>query len=37
MGHAWVNITYMKDDDFKAEIVARRARQARTTRQQQHR
>ena len=35
MGHAWVNVTYMKDDDFKAEIDARRARQARSTQQQQ--
>jgi hypothetical protein len=35
MGHAWVNVTYMKDDDFKAEIDARRARQAQSTQQQQ--
>jgi hypothetical protein len=34
MGHAWVNVTYMKDEDFKAEIEARRARQARTAQQQ---
>jgi hypothetical protein len=23
MGHAWINITYMSDDDFKAEVAAR--------------
>jgi hypothetical protein len=23
MGHAWVNITYMSDDDFKIEVAAR--------------
>jgi len=23
MGHAWVNITYMSDDDFKTEVAAR--------------
>jgi hypothetical protein len=29
MAHAWVNITYMSDDDYKAEIEKRKA--ARTT------
>jgi hypothetical protein len=30
MGHAWINITYLKDDEFKAE-VAKRAPKATTT------
>jgi hypothetical protein len=25
MGHAWVNITYMNDEDFQAEVARRRA------------
>jgi hypothetical protein len=25
MGHAWVNITYMRDEDFQAELAKRRA------------
>jgi hypothetical protein len=25
MGHAWVNITYLNDEDFKAEVAKRRA------------
>jgi hypothetical protein len=33
MAHAWVNVTYMNDADFKAELEARRA--AKTTQQQQ--
>jgi mono/diheme cytochrome c family protein len=36
MAHAWVNITYMDDDDYKAEVEKRRAAEAaRTTQQQQ--
>ena len=37
MAHAWVNVTYMGDDDYKAELAARRERvqKARTTQQQQ--
>jgi hypothetical protein len=38
MAHAWVNVTYMGDDDYKAELAARRTRLAektRTTQQQQ--
>ena len=31
MAHAWVNITYMSDDDFKAEVEARKAKTATTT------
>jgi mono/diheme cytochrome c family protein len=37
MAHAWVNVTYMGDDDYKAELAARKARVAektRTTQQQ---
>jgi hypothetical protein len=29
MGHAWLNITYFKDDEFKAEVAKRTA--AKTT------
>jgi hypothetical protein len=36
MAHAWVNVTYIPDDDFKAEVEARKALEAtRTTGQQQ--
>jgi hypothetical protein len=35
MAHAWVNITYMKEDDFKAEVDKRKAMQSGTTQQQQ--
>ncbi|HMB79791.1 MAG TPA: hypothetical protein VKI43_06975, partial [Vicinamibacterales bacterium] len=38
MGHAWLNITYYKDDEFKAEVAARAAKTVNTTagdRQQQ--
>jgi hypothetical protein len=38
MAHAWVNVTYMKDADYKAELAARRealAKKANTTQQQQ--
>jgi hypothetical protein len=35
MGHAWVNITYMDEPDFKAELEKRKAVQARTTQQQE--
>jgi hypothetical protein len=31
MAHAWVNITYMDDEDFKAEVEKRKAKQAETT------
>jgi len=24
MGHAWVNITYMSDEDFQAEVAKRK-------------
>jgi hypothetical protein len=35
MAHAWVNVTYMEDADFEAEVEARRARTQRNTQQQQ--
>jgi hypothetical protein len=35
MAHAWVNITYMDDDDFKAEVEKRKAKLATTTTAQQ--
>jgi hypothetical protein len=30
MAHAWVNITYMSDDDFKVEVEKRKASEARS-------
>jgi hypothetical protein len=30
MAHAWINIVYMKDDDFKAEQEKRKATQTQT-------
>jgi len=38
MAHAWVNVTYMGDDDYKAELATRKAKiaeKAKTTQQQQ--
>jgi len=36
MAHAWVNVTYMNDDDYKAEVEKRKAsRPARSTAAQQ--
>ncbi len=35
MAHAWVNITYMDEADFKAEVEARKARTATTMERQQ--
>jgi hypothetical protein len=31
MGHAWVNFTYMSDEDLEAETAARKTRLANTT------
>ncbi|HMF95003.1 MAG TPA: cytochrome c [Vicinamibacterales bacterium] len=31
MGHAWLNITYYNDDEFKAEVSARAAKTVNTT------
>lgn len=31
MAHAWVNVTYMDDEDFKAEVEKRKARLSTTT------
>ena len=25
MAHAWVNVTYMSDEDYEAEVAARKA------------
>jgi hypothetical protein len=35
MAHAWVNIVYMKDDDFKLEVEKRKTTATQTTQQQQ--
>jgi hypothetical protein len=35
MAHAWVNIAYMKEDDFKVEVEKRKAMQPQATQQQQ--
>jgi hypothetical protein len=35
MAHAWVNVTYMEDADYIAEVEARRAKLATNTHQQQ--
>jgi hypothetical protein len=34
MAHAWVNMTYMSDEDYKVELEKRRAELAKTTQQQ---
>jgi hypothetical protein len=34
MAHAWLNVTYMSDADFQAEVDARRAAQSSTQQQQ---
>jgi hypothetical protein len=35
MGHAWLNITYLEDADFKAEVDKRAAGAGASTQQQQ--
>ncbi|MCC7176966.1 MAG: cytochrome c [Acidobacteria bacterium] len=35
MAHAWVNITYMDDEDYKAEVEKRKAKTSTTTADQQ--
>ena len=35
MAHAWINITYMSDDDFQKEVDARKAKTSTTTERQQ--
>ena len=35
MAHAWINITYMGDDDFNKEVEARKAKLSTTTERQQ--
>ena len=37
MAHAWVNITYMEEEDFKAEVEKRKQRGSTTTANQQQR
>ena len=37
MAHAWVNVTYMTDEDYKHELEARKAQLGQTTQQQQQR
>jgi hypothetical protein len=34
MGHAWINITYFKDDEFKAEVAKRKTAASTEDRQQ---
>ena len=34
MAHAWVNVTYMSDADYRAEVNARRQQLGLTTQQQ---
>ena len=35
MAHAWVNVTYMTDEDYKHEVETRKAQLGQTTQQQQ--
>jgi hypothetical protein len=35
MAHAWVNVTYLKDEDYKVELDARKAKITANTQQQQ--
>jgi len=35
MAHAWVNVTYMSDEDYAKEVEARKTTQSSTTQQQQ--
>jgi hypothetical protein len=35
MAHAWVNITYMTDEDFEVEVAKRKAKLASTTTNEQ--
>jgi hypothetical protein len=35
MAHAWINMTFMNDEDYLAEVEKRRANMARTTQQDQ--
>ena len=35
MAHAWINITYMNDDDFQKEVDTRKAKMGTTTDRQQ--
>jgi hypothetical protein len=35
MAHAWVNVTYLTEEEYKAEVAKRRQRESRNTQQQQ--
>jgi hypothetical protein len=35
MAHAWVNVTYMEDEDYASEVAVRREKISQTTQQQQ--
>jgi hypothetical protein len=35
MSHAWVNITYMDDAGYEADVAKRRANESNATQQQQ--
>jgi hypothetical protein len=35
MGHAWINITYMSDEDYAAEVERKKAQRTTTTTSQQ--
>jgi hypothetical protein len=34
MAHAWVNVTYMSDEDYQAELARRKQTTARATQSQ---
>jgi hypothetical protein len=35
MAHAWVNVTYLSEEDYKAEVARRKAAQTTRTQDQQ--
>jgi hypothetical protein len=35
MAHAWMNVVYLNDDEYKALLEERKAKQSRNTQQQQ--
>jgi hypothetical protein len=37
MGHAWINMTYMEEEDFKSEVEKRKAKLGTTTAERQER
>jgi hypothetical protein len=36
MAHAWVNITYMEDEDYQAEVELKKAKEGQPATDQQH-